>query len=72
MHKSLLKEDLPVTDAEIQRTYGLYKPVWGDRATPPRNPTNCAYNAGNDPNYTARSWAAVVGYMIGDQKFLFE
>jgi hypothetical protein len=72
MHKSLLKEDLPVTDAEIQRTYGLYKAVWGDRATPPRNPTNCAYNAGNDPNYTARSWAAVVGYMIGDQKFLFE
>jgi PKD repeat protein len=72
MHRSLLKEDLPATDPEIQRTYNLFKAVWGDRATPPTRPTNCAYNAGNDPNYTARSWAAVVGYMIGDQKFLFE
>jgi PKD repeat protein len=72
LHKSLLKEDLPSTDAEIQRTYGLFKAVWGDRAVAPTRPTNCAYNNGNDPNYTARAWAAVVGYMIGDQKFLFE
>ncbi|HTN49302.1 MAG TPA: PKD domain-containing protein [Burkholderiaceae bacterium] len=71
LHKSLLMEDLPVTDAEVQRTYGLFKAVWMDRATAPTRPTACAYNNNNDPNYTARSWAAVIGYMIGDEKFLF-
>ena len=71
LHKSLLKEDLATTDAEVQRTYGLYKAVWMDRATAPARPTACAYNNTNDPNYTARSWAAVIGYMIGDEKFLF-
>jgi len=72
LHKSLLKEDLAVTDAEVQRTYGLFKSVWSDRATPPARPTTCAYNNNNDPNYTGRSWAAVVGYMIGDRKFIIE
>jgi PKD repeat protein len=71
LHKSLLMEDLAVTDAEVQRTYGLYKAVWMDRATAPTRPTACAYNNTNDPNYTARSWAAVIGYMIGDRRFLF-
>jgi PKD repeat protein len=71
LHKSLLREDLATTDAEIQRTYGLYKAVWMDRATAPARPTACAYNNTNDPNYTARSLAAVIGYMIGDEKFLF-
>ena len=71
LHKSLLKEDLPTTDAEVQRTYGLFKAVWMDRATAPARPTACAYNNSNDPNYMARSWAAVIGYMIGDEKFLF-
>jgi hypothetical protein len=71
LHKSLLREDLAVTDAEVQRTLGLFKAVWADRATAPTRPTNCAYNNTNDPNYTGRSWAAVVGYMIGDEKFLF-
>jgi hypothetical protein len=71
LHKQLLLEDLATTDAEVQRTYGLYKAVWMDRATAPTRPTACAYNNNNDPNYTARSWAAVVGYMIGDRRFLF-
>jgi PKD repeat protein len=71
LHKSLLREDLAVTDAEVQRTLGLFKAVWADRATAPTRPTNCAYNNTNDPNYTGRSWAAVVGYMIGDERFLF-
>jgi hypothetical protein len=72
LHRSLLKEDLAVTDAEVQRTVALYKAVWADRATAPTRPTTCAYNNTNDPNYTGRSWAAVVAYMIGDSKFLFE
>jgi len=71
LHKSLLKEDLATTDAEVQRTYGLFKAVWMDRATAPARPTACAYNNSNDPNYVARSWAAVIGYMIGNEEFLF-
>jgi PKD repeat protein len=72
LHKALWKEDVAVTDAEVQRTVGLFKAVWADRATAPTRPTNCSYNNTNDPNYTGRSWAAVIAYMIGDQKFLFE
>lgn len=72
LHKWLLKEDLAVTDPEVQRTYALYRAVWADRATAPARPTACSYNNTNDPNYVGRSWAAVVGYMIGDSKFLFE
>jgi PKD repeat protein len=72
LHKALWKQDVPVTDAEVQRTYGLYKAVWADRATAPTRPTSCAYNNTNDPNYTGRAWAAVVGYMIGDMNFLVE
>jgi hypothetical protein len=72
LHNWLLKEDLAATDGEVQRTYSLFKAVWADRANASTRPTNCSYNNTNDPNYTARSWAAVVGYMIGDSKFLFE
>jgi PKD repeat protein len=72
LHKWLLKEDLAVSDPEVQRTYALYKAVWADRANAPARPTSCSYNNNNDPNYVGRSWAAVVGYMIGDSKFLFE
>jgi hypothetical protein len=72
LHKWLWKEDLAVTDAEVQRTVGLYKAVWADRATAATRPTTCSYNNTNDPNYTARSWAAVIAYMIGDSQMLFE
>ena len=72
LHKWLWKQDVPVTDAEVQRTVGLFKAVWADRATPPARPTTCSYNNTNDPNYTARSWAAVIGYMIGAPEMLFE
>lgn len=72
LHKWLWKDDVAVTDAEVQRTVGLFKAVWADRATAAARPTTCSYNNTNDPNYTGRSWAAVIGYMIGDQKMLFE
>ena len=36
------------------------------------DPVNCAYNNNNDANYTGRSWAAVLAYMLGDVKFLYE
>ncbi len=70
--KSLWKEDVAVSDAEVQRTYGLFAKVWAERATAPARPTTCSYNNTNDPNYTGRAWATVIAYMIGDQKFLFE
>jgi hypothetical protein len=72
LHKALWKEDLPATDAEVQRTLKLFNEVWGDRLTAPARPVNCAYNAGNDAAYTGRAWAAVMAYMLGDPKFLYE
>ena len=72
LHKALWKEDVPATDAEVQRTLKLFTDVWNDRATAPAKPVNCSYNNGNDANYTGRSWAAILAYMIGDPKFLYE
>ena len=72
LHKALWKEDVPATDAEVVRTLKLFTDIWGDRATAPAKPVNCSYNSGNDAAYTGRSWAAVLAYMIGDPKFLYE
>lgn len=72
MHNWLWKENLPSTHPEIQRTVKLFTDVWNDRAAAPARPTNCVFNNTNDANYTGRAWSAVVAYMIGDPKFIFE
>jgi hypothetical protein len=72
LHKWLWKDDVPVTDAEVQRTYQLFMAVYNDRGNAPARPVNCAYNNTNDPNYMGRAWATVVAYMLGDPKFLYE
>jgi hypothetical protein len=72
LHKALWKEDVPETDVEVQRTLKLFTDTWADRATAPARPVNCAYNNTNDANYTGRAWAAVIAYMLGDPKFLYE
>ena len=72
LHKWLWKDDVPVTDAEVQRTYKLFTDVYADRVNASARPVNCAYNNTNDANYMGRAWAAVVAYMIGDPKFLYE
>ncbi len=72
LHKALWKEDLPETDGEVQRTLKLFTDTWADRASAPARPVNCAYNNTNDPNYSGRAWAAVIAYMLGDFKFLYE
>ena len=72
LHKWLWKDDVAETDAEVQRTVKLFTDTWADRATAPARPVNCAYNNNNDANYTGRSWAAVLAYMLGDVKFLYE
>lgn len=72
LHKWLWKEDVPESDAEVQRTLKLFTDTWADRATAPARPVNCVYNNGNDANYTGRAWATVLAYMLGDVKFLYE
>ena len=72
LHKWLWKDEVPVSDADVQRTFRLFNAVWADRATASSRPLNCAYNNTNDPDYTARAWAAVLAYMLGDPQFLFE
>jgi hypothetical protein len=72
LHKVLWKEDVPETDGEVQRTLKLFTDTWADRANAPVRPVNCAYNNGNDAAYTGRAWAAVLAYMLGDVKFLYE
>ena len=72
LHKALWKDDVPETDAEVQRTLKLFTDTWADRATAPARPVNCAYNNTNDANYAGRAWAAVIAYMLGDPKFLYE
>jgi len=72
LHKWLWKEDVPETDTEVQRTVKLFTDTWADRATAPARTVNCTYNNGNDPSYTGRAWAAVLAYMLGDVKFLYE
>ncbi len=72
LHLSLLKEDLPANHPEVQATYKLFQDIWNDRNNAGILSSACTYNAGNDPNYTARTWMSVVAYLIGDPKFLFE
>ena len=57
---------------EVLRTVKLFNDVWADRATASDKTVTCAYNTGNDPNYTGRAWAAVLAYLLGDAKFLYE
>lgn len=72
LHKWLWKEDVAATDSELQRTVKLFEDVWASRATAPVRPVACGFNNTNDPNYTGRAWAAVLAYMLGDPKFLYE
>ncbi|GAB4465829.1 MAG: hypothetical protein OHK0044_04990 [Burkholderiaceae bacterium] len=72
LHKWLWKEDAAATDAEVQRTVKLFEDVWANRAAAPARPVACGFNNTNDPNYAGRAWAAVLAYMLGDPKFLYE
>lgn len=77
LHKRILGEELPVTDAEITRTYDLFVAV--KNATSGSNiPADCNGTlAASDPvrvdaNGTVRTWMAVVAYLMMDYKFVFE
>jgi hypothetical protein len=73
LHTVLWKQNnASATDPEVQRTYNLALAIWNDRASVPARPVTSVYNNTNDPNYTGRMWAAVLGYMVGDPKFIYE
>jgi hypothetical protein len=56
----------------VQRTYNLALAIWNDRASVPARPVTSAYNDANDPTYMGRTWSAVLGFMVGDPKFIYE
>jgi len=73
-NKWLWKQDVPVTDPEVQRTVKLLTDVWNDRATAPGEarrlrPTTTAPNSRTT---RAAAWATVLAYMLGDPQFLYE
>jgi hypothetical protein len=88
LHELLLDEKLDVTDPEIERTYQVFLDTWRelnmsgntditwnckgrwDPATGDELPMATQIN--DDPNFTIRSWQAVMAYMLSDWKFLYE
>ena len=72
LHSCFVETHASATDPEVQRTYNLLLSVYNDRASVPARPVTSAYNDTNDPNYMGRAWSVVLGYMVGDPKFLYE
>jgi hypothetical protein len=72
LHAVLWKHYGSATDPEVQRTYNLALAIWNDRASVPARPVTSVYNDTNDPNYMGRTWSAIIGYMVGDPRFLYE
>lgn len=88
LHALLLGEKLDLNDPEIERTYQLFLDTWhelnmsGDKSLRwecsgrwnPEDGTDLAKEVqiGDDPNFTIRSWMAVVSYLLSDWRFLYE
>ena len=76
LHWQLLGEKLEDGDPELERAYTLFRDVWQDGQNNDYGtglPGMCqGDNVGDDPNYTVRSWMAVVSYMLSSYKFLHE
>lgn len=88
LHERLLGESLDVNDEEITRTYQLFLDTWRelskngssdmawecqgrwDPLTGEELPESARLT--RDDNFTVRSWLAVMTYMLGDYKFLYE
>jgi hypothetical protein len=70
--KWLWKEEVTASHPEVQRAYALFQDIWNDRANASPTTVTCAYNNTNDPNYTGRTWAAMVAYFVGDHRFMYE
>ena len=88
LHEQLLGETLSDTDPELDRTYQLFLATWQELSATGKpdliwqcqaqndpttgNPLPMGATIGQDPNYTLRSWMAVIGYLLQDYKFLYE
>lgn len=88
LHQLFLDEQLDLADPEIERTYQLFLDTWhelsqaGDKGLDygcsgrwsPLDGTDLptASQITDDPNFTVRSWTAVMAYIMSDYKFLYE
>jgi hypothetical protein len=88
LHQLFLDEDLEVSDPEIERTYQLFLDTWHELSQSGNtdivwdcsgrwNPIDGSdlpddVQIKDDPNYTLRSWMAVMTYLMSDYKFLYE
>lgn len=88
LHEQLLGEKLDVNDPEIERTYQLFLDTWhelsvsGDKGLRHECSGRWDQETGadlpkevqvtDDPNYTIRSWMAVMSYLLSDWRFLHE
>ncbi|MEO1204233.1 MAG: hypothetical protein AAFX10_16130, partial [Pseudomonadota bacterium] len=71
LHRHLLGEDLALDDPEIDATFQLFVDArnLGDTSIP----SQCrGGGGGTDSNGTVLPWMAVVTYLVGDYRFLYE
>lgn len=88
LHQLFLDEDLALDDPEIARTYQLFLDTWHELSqagskdvtwscTGQWNPIDGTelpeeVRITDDPDFTLRSWMAVMTYLMSDYKFLYE
>ena len=88
LHQLFLDEQLDLADPEIERTYQLFLDTWhelsqsgdtgldyncsGQKSPVDGSDLPAASQIKDDPNFTLRSWMAVMTYLMSDYKFLYE
>ena len=76
LYFQLLGEKLEDSDPEVERAYALFNDVYNDGNNNDyggRLPGSCRTDGlEDDPDYTMRSWMAVVSYMLSDFRYIYE
>jgi len=81
LHDTLLGRKREAGDAEVERTYKLFKAVHDEGAAKKGMAKQETYFCGSlkeqnkraeDPHYTVRAWRAVVTYLLRQDDFLYE
>jgi hypothetical protein len=88
LHELLLDEKLDINDPEIERTYQVFLDTWRElnqsgntgmtyECTGQWDPSTgmdlpMEVQITKDPDFTIRSWQAVIAYMMSDWRFLYE
>ena len=71
LHRYLLGEDLVAADPEIETSYQLFVAARGIGET--NIPTECRGGGGStDTLRTVLPWMAVVTYLLGDYRFVYD